>query len=152
VEFYRETNGLEASWSWYPKGEEIFGSIGIPPLEAALFGYNETVERSKYEDAFWDVLWFDESYTDESIRELKTHRVFESIEGQPAFITFKPSADATNLIHVYEETITPIRVPFTDYLRLVIEHLGAGRIASIWPRTTGRSGSAPTRSCRRCGT
>jgi hypothetical protein len=128
LQLYREMNGAKANWSWSSKGETISGSIWILPLQTALFGFNERIERSRYENAWNDALWNDMSYSDDSIRELKEHRVLESIAGDPGFITFKPSSDATDLFYVYEEDISPIRVPFTEYLRLVLEHLGAGRI------------------------
>jgi hypothetical protein len=128
LQLYREMNGAEASWSWYPKGEEIFGSIWILPLQKALFGFTGRIERSRYEEAWVDELWNRAAFAEESIRELKGHRVFEPLEGEPGFVTFKPSLDATNLLYVYEEEISTMRVSFTEYLRLVLEHLGAGRI------------------------
>jgi hypothetical protein len=128
LQFYREMNGVIANWSWYPKGEEIYGSIHIVSLQTALFGFNEMIERSEYEDAWKDSLWNTESFSVDSMRELKEHRVFESISGAPSYVTFKPSPDATDLLYVNEEDISPIRVPFTEYLRIVLEHLGASSI------------------------
>jgi hypothetical protein len=77
LQLYREMNGVIANWSWYPKGKEIYGSIHIVSLQTALFGFNEMIERAEYEEAWKDSLWNTDSFAEDSIRELKEHRVFD---------------------------------------------------------------------------
>ncbi|RKH82631.1 SMI1/KNR4 family protein [Corallococcus sp. AB045] len=129
MEFYREMNGVELDWSIWPSGEEIPGAILLLPLQKTLFGYPERIERTRYSDAFEDSLWTRDSFSNESIDELKQHRVLEAIPGEPAFVTFKPSLHSgLHLFFVYEEDISSIQVPLGEYLRLIFEHLGAARI------------------------
>jgi hypothetical protein len=128
LDLYREMNGIELAWSMWPQGAEIPGAILLLPLQKALFGYAERIERVRFDDAFKDSLWTTDSFSDESIGELKQHRVLEPISGEPAFVTFKPSPGGLHLFMVYEEDISPIRAPLEEYLRMVFEHLGAASI------------------------
>lgn len=131
--FYREVNGLELSWSVYPDGEEagneIPGGILIPPLEQAIFGWCVERGRSDYEGAFEDELWSTESYAEESIAELRRHRVLERIEGDSANVTFIPGSPG--LWYVYEEDIDPIVPDVGTYLRVVLTYLGAGTVREM---------------------
>ncbi len=126
LDFYRELDGLKLSWSVNRPEGEIYGGILILPLRTGLFGYAERAGRASLDEAFEDVLWNTESYEESSIKKLKKHRVFESVEGEPAFVTYKPPA--ANLFHVYEEEINPIRPGFADYVQLLFQHLGGGQI------------------------
>jgi hypothetical protein len=128
LDIYREMNGLELNWSLMSSGEEISGAIVLLPLQKAMFGYAERIERARFDDAFKDSLWTADSFSDESIRELKQHRVLEAIAGEPAFVTFKPAPVGIALFFVYEEDILPIQVPIAEYMRLIFEYLGAARI------------------------
>jgi hypothetical protein len=131
LSFYREINGLKMSWSLPQSGGNIFGSIIIFPLQKSIFGYQEKIDQSAYESAFEDVLWNKESYADESISELKQHRIFESIEGEPAFVTYKPESNNAQLFYVYEEDIDPILIGFADYIQMLFQYLGAGNLREI---------------------
>lgn len=128
LDLYREMNGIELDWSIWPHEEEIPGALLLLPLQKALFGYAERLERARFADAFEDSLWTKDSFSNESIGELKQHRVLEAIAGEPAFVTFKPSPSDLRLFFVYEEDISSIRVPLGEYLRLLFEHLGAAHI------------------------
>jgi hypothetical protein len=126
IEFYREMDGLKLSWSVNRPEGELYGGIVILPLRQGLFGYAERAGRAALESAFEDVLWNEESYEEESITELKLHRVFETVEGQPAFVTYKPPS--SQLFHVYEEEIDPIIPGFADYVQLLFRYLGGGNL------------------------
>jgi hypothetical protein len=125
--FYREMNGVDVSWALQKDDEEIYGSIFILPFQEAVFGYDGSIQRSQYENAFEDVLW-NEFYSDKKVKELKQHRLFESIEGDSAFITFRMLDSKIQLFYVYEEEIKPLQVSLTDYLNLIIQYIGAGSI------------------------
>lgn len=127
LSFYREMDGLTVSWSLDHNDEEIYGSIIINSLKEAIFGYYKRVKRDQYENAFEDILWND-SFLEKEIKKLKPHRLFESIEGDASFITFKFLSENIQLFYVYEAEIKPLQVSFTEYLELIIEYVGAGYI------------------------
>jgi hypothetical protein len=124
--FYREANGVELSWTMENDEQSLFGSISILPLQKAIFGENP-VRQDRYEDAFEDMLWND-FYAPAKIKQFKQHRVLESVEGEPVFITFQIADGAVQLFHVEEETIKPLQVSFTSYIELIIHYLGAGNL------------------------
>ena len=126
LDFYREMDGVKLSWSVNRAEGEIYGGILILSLREGLFGYAKRVERARLDDAFEDVLWNEDSYEESSIRKLRKHRVFESVEGAPAFVTYQPPA--VKLFHVYEEELQAIRPAFADYVRLLFQYLGGGRL------------------------
>ncbi|NES67193.1 MAG: SMI1/KNR4 family protein [Okeania sp. SIO2D1] len=128
ISFYKEMNGVDISWSFKKDNdEEISGSILILPLKEAIFGYDGHIESAQYENAFEDVLW-NEFYSNKKIKELKQHRLFESIVGDSSFITFKLVDECVQMFYVYEEKIKPLQVSLTDYLELIIEYAGTGNI------------------------
>lgn len=127
LSFYREMDGIDISWTLEKDDQEIYGSIFILPLKEVVFGYNGSVNKICYDNAFEDVLW-NEFYSDKKIKELKQHRLLESIEGDSSFITFKLLEENIQLFYIYEEEIKPLQVSFTNYLNLIIQYLGASDI------------------------
>jgi hypothetical protein len=129
--FYQEMNGLMLRWFVERDNDKISGSILISTLSKGLFGYKDRIDRSAYEDALEEELWYEDSYEEESIVELKKHRIFETIEGLPAAVTYKPKVSQTKLYFVNEETIEPILPPFPEYVKILFEYLGASGLREI---------------------
>lgn len=131
LSFYQEMNGVELSWSVQQPDQEIYGSIFILPLTKGIFGYGEAIALVTYDNAFDEILWNEDSFEEDSIAELKKHRVFETVEGLPVAVTYKPKMSQKKLYYVDEETIKPLVLPFTDYVKVLFQYLGAENIREL---------------------
>lgn len=127
VNFYTAINGFQLQWRYELKTKELYGFWDVWSLERLFFGWDGKITKSNATNPFEDILWNDE-YEVHEIKELKKHKVIESIEGESAYVTCKIENRKLALFYVNENSVKMLSLDFENYMQIIIDTLGIGDI------------------------
>lgn len=121
--FYAIVNGFNLQWNYEKDNIQLYGFIDLWKLERVFGGWDGSISKSKISNPFEDILWND--YMEEkNIKEIRQHKLIESIEGEGSFVTCKISNGEVKLYYLEDEKLKKIHADFQQYLLIIIESFG----------------------------
>lgn len=123
MRFFTSCNGVKLLWSGTLDGEEVQGSINIVSLLESALRAPAQEDGEPLEGVLWN-----EAFSPRALKQLKRMAIFESIAGEPAFLTyFIDQADA-RLFLVEDDRIRPIIPDFETTIGLLKLYAGADNL------------------------
>lgn len=127
LNFYSAVNGFELSWNYEDENTELFGCWDFWSLERLYFGYDGKISKTNLANPFEETLWSEE-YEEKAIKELKQHKVIESVIGEDTYVTCKIIGENVQLFYTNEDRWKPIPIDFDKYVQVIVEFLGVSDI------------------------
>lgn len=122
--FYKTFNGCSIEWFGPGKPpDQPAGFFEIFPIEIAFGGFEKNLVKKNEDRIFQNTLWTND-YSSKEKKELKKHKVLESILGVSDYVTLKIIENKYQLYYVRRGDVFLIKMTFSEYINNCINLLG----------------------------